>query len=77
MSTTKKVLTEEQKLKRREYHRKYEQTHKEQVKAWHKAYHDRKREAIRKAKESAQWIEERINRGKEEAEIKQLKSSKK
>ena len=76
MKTTTKVLTEEQKLKRREYHRKYEASHKEQVKAWHKAYNDRKREAIRKAKESAQWVEERINRGKETAEVKQSKSEK-
>ena len=48
----KKELTEEQKCKRREYHKKYELTHKEQVKAWHKAYLERKKatKAAAKAK---------------------------
>ena len=39
----KKPLKEEQKKKRREYHKKYELAHKEQVKAWHKAYRERKK----------------------------------
>lgn len=61
----KKVLSEEQRRKRLEYHKKYEAAHKEQVKAWHKAYNQRKAEAKLKKLEEKKWIQERIDAGRQ------------